>query len=236
MPKPPHILEPIWARNPANVLKDELFEFYNTLTGDPDTPMAYKFVTGRQTAFKGLLFASSSPSPERSGISLYVRGTQIQANCGDLVPVWLNFFKGVVDSKDLPLNMSGENSQHNKILDTIRQELIENCVDLMEDLSKDKEEYKKVYKRFSNNLKLGAYEDSANRIKLSNLLRFTTSISGDELCSLNVIAGRLKQNQTYINFMRLSQIVNPDKIMELAEQGFEVVYLDEPIDEYVIKK
>jgi hypothetical protein len=218
------------------VKKRELHEFYATLTRNPDTPMAYKFVTGRQSTFKGLLFVSSSPSAERSGISLYVRGTLIEENCGDLVPVLLNFIKGVVDSEDLPLNMTREISQHNKILYTIREELVENCLNLLAKLSEDKEEYNKFYKRFSNNLTLGAYEDRANRIKLSRLLRFNTSASDGELCSLSDIAGRLKPNQTFINFMRPSQIANPDKITELAEQGFEVVYLGEPIDEYVIKK
>jgi HSP90 family molecular chaperone len=229
-PRP--IAETIWTRDPADVEEDELLEFYKTLTRDPDIPMAFKFVKGRQTAFKGLLFVSPSLSPKRSGVQLYIQGIHVQDNCEDLVPVWLNFMKGLVDFTDLPR----EQSQQSKILRGIREELTKYCVDLFEKLSKNKDEFKTFYNLFSNNLKLGAHGDSANRTKLSDLLRFTTSVSDGALCSLSDIASRLKPNQNHINFIRKSQIEYPDKIKELAEQGVEVVYLVEPIDEFVIKK
>lgn len=160
-------------------------------------------------------------------------------NCEELMPEYLNFIKGVVDSEDLPLNISREMLQQSKILKVIRKNLVKKCLELIEEISEDKENYKKFYEQFGKNLKLGIHEDSTNRKKLSDFLRYYTSASGDEMCSLKDYVSRMKENQKDIYYItgESRDVVSSSSFVEkVKKRGFEVIYMTEPIDEYCVQQ
>merc|ERR1712079_388091 len=157
----------------------------------------------------------------------------------ELIPEYLNFAKGVVDSEDLPLNISREMLQQNKILKVIRKNLVKKVLELIEEISEDKDNFKKFYEQFSKNLKLGIHEDSTNRKKIAGYLRYYTSASGEDTASLTDYVSRMKENQKDIYYItgESKEVVAASAFVErLKKRGLEVVYMTEPIDEYVVQQ
>ena len=235
--------KPIWTRKPADIEDEEYDEFYKSITKDKSGPVArIHFVAEGEVTFKSLIFVPGAQQSEefnkygqkKDSIKLYVRRVFITDDFQDMMPSYLSFVRGVVDSDDLPLNVSRETLQQHKLLKVIKKKLVRKTLDMIKKIDEDK--YAEFWKEYSTNIKLGIIEDTANRTRLAKLLRFISSADGT-LTSLADYVGRMKEKQENIFYMAGGSKEEVEKspfVERLIKKGYEVLYLTEAVDEYAI--
>ncbi|TPX51144.1 hypothetical protein SeMB42_g02018 [Synchytrium endobioticum] len=238
--------KPIWTRNPGDVSDEEYKAFYKAFAKETDDPMAWNhFKAEGEVEFRAILYIPKRAPPRflqggdeiLRNIKLFVRRVFITDELVDFLPRYLSFLKGLVDSDDIPLNVSREQLQQASALQIIKKKLIGKAMDMFRKLAKDEEKYNEFFKEFGTAIKLGVIEDTTHKKRLTTLLRFSSSASGN-LTSLDGYIKRMKKGQNQIYFITgisLDEIKRSPLIEKPISRGYEVLYFHDPIDEYVIQ-
>jgi molecular chaperone HtpG len=237
----------LWTRPRTEISDDEYREFYKHVAHDFEDPMqwVHSHVEGSQS-YKSLFYIPARAPfdlydrDSRHGIKLYVRRVFIMDDAEQLMPYYLRFVRGLVDSDDLPLNVSREILQHNKLIDTIRAGSVKKVLGLLETMAKDEpESYARFWKQFGKVMKEGPGEDFANRERIAKLLRFasTAADSEEQNVSLEDYIGRMKDGQEKIYYVTADSFAaakNSPHLQVFRRKGIEVLLLSDRVDEWLV--
>jgi heat shock protein 90kDa beta len=238
--------KPVWQRKASEVTDQEYRDFYKSFSKDSADPLVYThFIAEGEVTFKSLLFVPKTATSDifqnynkkQDTIKMYVRRVFISETYDDLIPKYLNFIRGVVDSDDLPLNVSRETLQQNKLLKVIKKKLVRKILDMIKKLNEADSNH--FWKEYGTNIKLGVIEDTNNRNRLAKLLKFQSSATeADKTTSLEKYIERMKEGQDHIYFIAgtsRDEVSKSPFVERLLSKGLEVLYLTDPIDEYCMQ-
>lgn len=237
----------LWARSKNDVTDEEYKEFYKHVSHDFEDPLTWSHnrVEGKQEYISLLYLPTKAPfdlydRERRHGIKLYVKRVFIMEDAEKLMPQYLRFVRGVIDSADLPLNVSREILQHSKDIDAIKAGSVKKVLGLLEDLAENKaEEYNKFWNEFGKVLKEGPSEDFANKEKIAGLLRFaSTNLDTDaQVVSFKDYIGRMKEGQEAIYYITADSFAAAKHSPHLEifrKKGIEVLLLSDRVDEWML--
>jgi len=260
----------IWTRDPKTVSEEEYSDFYKTMAPNSGDALEHiHFVAEGEVTFRSLLYIPEKADDaarldavqsRKSAVKLYVRRVLISDEFEDFLPRYLNFIKGVVDSDDLPLNVSRETLAQSRVLKVMSKKLVRKILDLLRKMAnKDKKSddddedessgeaaapsteetnYSKFWTNHGKQIKFGVIDDRKNKAKLTKLLRYPTSKSEGKENSLEIYVDRMAENQKYIYYITgasLDKVKNSPFLQKVQKKGFEVIYMVDPIDEYVVQ-
>lgn len=235
----------LWTKNKAEITDDQYNEFYHHISRNFDTPwMRLHFKAEGSIEYTGLLFIPSEApydlfQPDRQqSLKLYVNRVFISDKVDDLMPAYLRFVKGIIDSADLPLNISREMLQQNALIAKIRSGTVSRILKELKKRSEDYDDYLKFWKNFGMAFKEGIYEDPANRVEIAELSRFYSTNSLDKLTSLDEYISRVNEGQTNIYYITgddVPTLRNNPQLEAFKEKGLEVFLLTDPIDEFWVQ-
>ncbi|MDP7034311.1 MAG: molecular chaperone HtpG [Planctomycetota bacterium] len=234
----------LWARPKAEIEEDQYREFYKHLTNDWEDPLTWLHFQVEGTLMYSSLLYIPKRAPmdidwhERQGVRLFVKRVFIKDDCNELLPEYLRFVRGVVDSDDLPLNVSREMLQQDRVVRTMKKQLVKRILDHLQTLSQDQpEEYNAFWKTFGNILKAGVHLEPENRDRIARLLRYPTT-HGEGTTSLQAYIERMKEGQESIYYLTgpsLASLTSSPHIEALRDQGYEVIFMTDPVDEWVVE-
>jgi len=239
--------KPIWTRSSNELKEEDYYGFYKSLTSDNEKPYIYKHISGEgQIEYKGILYLPKKiknnvfeRGVKQNNIKLYVRKVFVSDNSAVLCPEWLHFISGVVDTDDLPLNVSREILQENKVIKVIKKAVVKKSIDMLKSAMNDMDNYLKIYKTYQKNIKLGVYEESGDRERVSDLLMFYSANSPDKMITFDDYITSMNENQKHIYYIagdNMDILKTSPFLDRFKKNGLDVLFMTDPVDEYMCQR